>query len=1089
MKFKQDGWDVQVFTPTADPVRMLNNCLDDGRKIADTDRTLLLVDQFEETFTLCHSESERLAFIEKLLSHTRDPSRKVTVVIALRADFYSHCAQYPSIRQAVAAQQEYIGQMTLEELRRAIEEPARRGGWEFEAGLVEMLLRDVGAYGSSEPEPGALPLLSHALLATWEHRRGRVCTVEGYRASGGVRGAIAKTAEGVFTDQLDQAQQELARNVFLRLTELGEGTEDTRRRAVLKELVRQPEDAARLRAVLDTLAGARLITLGEDSAEVAHEALIREWQRLRDWLNEDREGARLHRHLTEAAHDWERLESDPGSLYRGVRLAQAREWAALHPHALNESERAFLAASIHQEQHEHQEREEQQRRELAAAQDLAETQRQSASRLRIRNRVITTVGCVAIILALLAGMFGIQSNQHAEQSNANFNRAEAQRLALEANRLILSQGSPEQIALLSLRSMQTQHTPEGDAALAAAARLDYPLQLFIHPDRIVMAAAFSPDGRYLLIGGRDNLVKLWDITTGLEARQFTGHTDHVWTVGISPDGKYGLTASSDKTARLWDMGTGLEVRQFMAGTDVWCAAFSPDGKYIATASADGTARLWDASTGEELRQFIGHTESVLDVVFSPDGNYIATAGGDQTARLWDVSTGKELIQFIGHTSGIVDVAFSPDSSSVLTSSADLTARLWDVKTGTELQQFTGHTNIVFAGAFSPDGNIVITTSHDNTARSWDPETGQELQRYTSITVLSGLDISPNGKLLATGSQDGSVRLWSIEPQVDLASFSPNTGVISAVAFSPDGKFVLTGGDDVRLWDAVSGQELREFIGHTDFINYGVAFSPDGKFILTGSMDKTVRLWDAQTGQELRQFIGHTNGVNSVAFSPDGKYIVTASGDETARLWDAVSGQEVRKFSSDSQLYRAAFSPDGKYIISANVAGTAQLWEVSTGKLLREFTTTTTNYMHSVVFSPDGKTILTAGWDGIGQLWDVETGKEVRQFRGHTDLIWTATFSPDGKYIATASADGTVRLWDTHTGKELRRFVGHTAGVENVVFSPDGKYIVTASDDGTAMLWHVDYHTTMEYLCSRLLRDFTEEERAQYGITDDVPTCP
>ena len=316
---KRAGWDTRVFTPTANPLRMLEANLNPAG-IKDAERVLILVDQFEEVFTLCHDEMERIAFIEKLLSSAQDKSKKTTVVIALRADFYSHCAQYPLLRQAVAAEQEYIGQMTFEELRRAIEEPAKRGGWEFEPGLVDVLLHDIGAQGTNEPEPGALPLLSHALLATWERRRGRTFTLEGYHASGGVRGAIAETAESVFTDQFNQTQQELARDVFLRLTELGEGTEDTRRRAALNELVRQSAEATQLRVVLNTLAEARLITLNEDSAEVAHEALIREWQRLHEWLTQDREGLLLHRHLTESAHEWEARGHDPAELYRGARL-------------------------------------------------------------------------------------------------------------------------------------------------------------------------------------------------------------------------------------------------------------------------------------------------------------------------------------------------------------------------------------------------------------------------------------------------------------------------------------------------------------------------------------------------------------------------------------------------------------------------------------------------------------------------------------------------------------------------------------------------------------------------------------------------
>ncbi len=394
---KSKGWDVRIFTPGADPFKTLEMQFEMDLEIHGSVQTLILVDQFEEVFTLCHDESVRISFIAKLLSLAQEPSKSITVVIALRADFYSHCAQYASLRQAVAAHQEYIGQMSTEELRRAIEEPARRGGWEFEPGLVDVLLNDIGAQGAGNPEPGALPLLSHALLATWERRRGHMFTLDGYRASGGVRGAIAETAESVFTDQLNQTQQVLARDIFLRLTELGEGTEDTRRRAALNELVRQSAEATQLRAVLNTLAEARLITLNEDSAEVAHEALIREWQRLHEWLTQDREGLLLHRHLTESAHEWEARGHDPSEVYRGARLAQAREWALTNEERLNASERAFLAASINQAEYDALEREAQRQRELETAQKLAETeksraQEQASSVKRLRQRGLFLAG-------------------------------------------------------------------------------------------------------------------------------------------------------------------------------------------------------------------------------------------------------------------------------------------------------------------------------------------------------------------------------------------------------------------------------------------------------------------------------------------------------------------------------------------------------------------------------------------------------------------------------------------------------------------------------------------------------------------------
>src|SRR5688572_1551169 len=633
--FKQDGWDVRIFTPGENPLRALNMQLALDNEPAGPESRLLLVDQFEETFTLCRDESERAAFLEKLLSLTRERFSKMVVVIALRADFYSHCAQYPLLRQAVAAEQEYIGQMTAEELRRAIEEPARRGGWEFEPGLVDVLLQDIGAHGSHEPEPGALPLLSHALLATWERRRGRTFTLAGYRASGGVRGAIAETAESVFTDQLNQTQQELARDVFLRLTELGEGTEDTRRRAALNELVRQSAEATQLRIVLNTLAEARLITLNEDSAEVAHEALIREWQRLHEWLTHDREGLMLHCHLTESAYEWEARGHDPAELYRGARLAQTREWASANEETLNASERAFLAASVEQEQHDALEREAQRQRELEAAQKLAETQSHAAQQLRRRAVYLVGVLVLAIIAALTAGVFAnrnatlagqiasiAQTAQVANtQAIADFTRSEAQRLAAEANSLMLNKGDMNLIALLAIRSLNMQYTPSGDAVLAGLTTLESP------------------------------------------PRVFTGHSSDVWGVDFSPDGKYLVTGSSDRTARLWDVATGETIRVFSGHTEIDGVDFSPDGKYLLTGGgADLTARLWDVATSETLHVLTGHSGGYLPrVAFSPDGKYVLTAGDtDRTARLWDVATGNEVMVFSGHPELVAAVAFSPD---------------------------------------------------------------------------------------------------------------------------------------------------------------------------------------------------------------------------------------------------------------------------------------------------------------------------------------------------------------------------------------------------------------------------------------------
>jgi len=431
-------WLIHVLTPTAQPLEalaasltraagsvtatatLLDDLAGEARSLhlyaqrllagGAAKRLLLVIDQFEEVFTLCRSAEARAAFIDNLLAAVSPATNgPVSVVVTLRADFYVHCAQYTGLRRLLAGHQEYIGPMSRAELRRAMEAPAQQGGWVFEPGLVDQLLRAVG------DEPGALPLLSHALLETWERRKGRTLTHSGYSAAGGVQGAIAHTAEGVY-QRLTLGQQPVARAIFLRLTELGEGTQDTRRRAALSELTGGAEPAGVVAVVLLRLAEARLVTVSERVVEVAHEALIREWPTLREWLYEHREGLRQHRHLTEAAQAWQALAREPGELYRGARLAQALEWAAAHPGQANALENEFLAAAQAEQERHAAEREAQRQRELEAARRLAEARAESARvqaaaarRLRVRAVWLTVALVVAVVLAVAALWAAVQA--------------------------------------------------------------------------------------------------------------------------------------------------------------------------------------------------------------------------------------------------------------------------------------------------------------------------------------------------------------------------------------------------------------------------------------------------------------------------------------------------------------------------------------------------------------------------------------------------------------------------------------------------------------------------------------------------------
>ena len=482
-----DRWAVHVITPKALPLESLALSLTDGnesvtatatlmedmveesnslhlytRRLMNSTpegtRLLLVVDQFEELFTLCKTPKMQQHFVDNLMSAAMTGGPTV-VVLTLRADFYAQCARFDDLRIALEGQQKYIGAMTEDELRQAIVEPAATNGWDFQDGLVNLILKDVGN------EPGALPLLSHALHETWKRRRGQTLTHDGYQAVGGVNGAIAKTADHIY-NELPADQQTIARTIFMRLTELGEGAEDTRRRVALTELQPTDGDMERVNEVLKALADARLVTTHEAEAEVAHEALIREWDTLRRWLDDDRDDLRTHRRLTEEAVEWNKTYDD-GLLYRGGRLEQTLLWAKTHAAQMNEQEDAFLAASKAERQRELEaeerielERREAQQRELENAQALAtaadeqreteaarareaearqqvEAQRateaeQASNRLRRRALYLGAALAFAVIGIMATTYFFLESTRNAE--DARNNAVESQRNADEAQR-------------------------------------------------------------------------------------------------------------------------------------------------------------------------------------------------------------------------------------------------------------------------------------------------------------------------------------------------------------------------------------------------------------------------------------------------------------------------------------------------------------------------------------------------------------------------------------------------------------------------------------------------------------------------------
>jgi WD40 repeat protein/class 3 adenylate cyclase len=1151
------NWQVHVTTPTAHPLEalateltrdsesvsatatLMDDLMQDPRSLGlflgrqkPRRHTLLVLDQFEELFTLCRDEFEREAFIDNLLtainvsSSNAESDRKITLILTLRADFYAHLAQYPELRDAVAHQQEYIGPMTTEELRRAIEEPAKRAHWAFDPGLVDLILRDVG------DEPGALPLLSHALLETWKRRAGHTLTLKGYADAGGVRGAISHTAESVFQN-LSMAEQAIARNIFLRLTELGEGTEDTRRRASFDELMSRVENAEDASRVLNLLAEARLVTLSENTAEVAHEALIREWPTLLEWLNEDREGLRLHRNITEGTQEWELLEHDSGTLYRGARLAHAREWAALNPNALNAGERAFLEASYELEQHEQADREAQQRRELEGAQKLVETERmraedQAHSVKRLRQRAVLLMGALVltIIAAAFAGVYAQRNGTLAVQNETIASTAQAaedvavnerniaqqqaliasvRELSSEANRNL--EIDPERSTLLALQAVnktyavdQTVLSEAEDALHRAVQASRVELTLRGHADG-VWSAVFSADGTKIATAGVDGTAKIWDAATGKELLKVKSSTmGFAWYYAIfSPSGKLFATVGADTIARIWDVKTGEQLLTLKGHTqEVHQIVFSPDGSHLATISADGTSKLWDTLTGKEL--FTLHEEHSaipFRVAFSPDGSQIVVANiagtSEGWASIWDADTGQKILT-LPHQSGYVrSVSFSPDGTHIVTP-VDRITKIWDARDGKLLLTLYGHTDNVTDVAYSPDGRYLATASWDRQAKVWDATTGQELFILPGhSSEIWSVAFSPDGTRIITASLDGTARVWRFSPSrefltlVNGPAIPSNTG--AKEDYSPDGTRLAVAYSDqiAKVWDVTTGKLVLSLVGHTDGVN-NIAYNFDGTQIATAAKDGTVKVWDAVSGKELLTLPAHDNWVLGVAFSPDGSRLVTASFDNTAKIWDVETGSLIFTLAGHTDwLLRVAFSPDGSRVVTSSFDTTAIVWDAMTGKKLFSLTGHT-GAVGQVIFSPDGTRLATSSFDGSVKLWDAVSGKELRTLSRHAGSVFDISFSPDGKTIATASADKTAKLWDALTGKELLTLYAPD-GLTDVDFSPDGSQLAVASRDGTTRIYLLKLEDIIALAKQRVTRPLTTEECQQYLHVDTCPAEP
>lgn len=1126
---------------TADPERFAAFMTSHGgrqRETGSSAQAVLIVDQFEEIFTECQ-KPERRAFIAALCTAAR--STAVLVILGVRADFYHLCLEYPDL-VPVLRNQVLLEPIRVDQLRSIITGPAEAEDFEVEPGLVELLLRDLGVADdpgsvAASYDPGALPLLAHTLRATWQRRSGRLLTVAGYRRTGGLRKAIATTAERVYT-RLDPPEQEIAQPLLMRLVQVSEQTRALRRRVPRERLVQAllPAPAEETEKILETFGRARLLTLDTTSVEITHEALLWAWPRLAEWITADPAGLRIRQMLSDAAEAWEAEDRDPARLYRDRPLAIAQDWAASpgRKDKLTELEAVYLQASIEQAQREQQ------------------AERRSTRRLR----TLVGVLAMALVVALLAGSVAIWLYLDKDRQTRLTTSAE---LAENSRSVVATH--PETGMLLAVAAHRlAKKEPKTRSALLSA-QSHYFAGLLTGHDSPINTVKFRPDGSMLATISDDGIVRLWDAADHHLITPLLDHrSDPVHDAEFSPDGLMLATVSRGGIVRLWNVARRQLSRTFplsdVSGATVSAVTsitFSPDNRILATINDRDEAQLWDVEKERLIDKLSG---SIKKVAFSKAGLVLATVGLDEFVSLWKVDKSKPAAflgrndksgQLTGPPSQVLSLAFSPDGNTLATGSFDQLVRLWNVENPTQPlsldSPLDGPNGSIGSVVFSPDGNTLLASSSDGAVWLWDVTTsrkiGKKIHTFTSGNQsFKSVAFNNDANAMATVGDDRVVRLWDMRGPILV-------GRVGNMQFSPDGRFFAAADkDSVQLWDVINRRQIGTLVGSAR----SMVFSENSSILATVETDGTVRLWDTANHRSFVEvpsqaplstnLVGnrHKNINKVVAFGPHGGILAIAENDnfennKTVQLWDVTDLSRLKPLGqlplpAESFIKTMTFSRGGRILVTAGWNGGrdgpagifAQLWDVgnprqstSFGKPLGkplEFLEPSVGYVGQVAFSSDDRTLITVEARGIVRWWAVHTGQlqsapKIFTFPGKSVRVIGLDF--DGKTLATIDeGDTAIKLWDMDSVQRdmdsvQRRpsatLTGYNDDINAVTFSRNrwnNRLLATVSKDGIVRIWDLDPGSVTTRFC-RIIGMTGEEQKKQLrsfvssGFSDDL-TC-
>lgn len=1069
-------WQSLLMTPGTNPMQALQECLESAgglpgllhrkefaqsekREKSENTTLVLIIDQFEEIFTLSEAHT-KAKFLQTLSQLVGAASQLVKLVFVVRADFYAECAREPWLAAKITSNQVLVGPMTASELRRAITEPATEAGYDLEKGLVHTIIQEAGE------ETGSLPLVAHALVETWVRRSNNTLTLEGFKASGGVAGAISQSADATYEHELDEAGRQAARRLMLMLVNPGEGTPDTRR-VVNREDIQQLEDGSQESShfsdVIKKLTAARLLSVDDRKLQIAHETLLSSWPRLRQWIDDSRDDLRVRKRISLHAEEWQSEEQPIDLLYHGVRLSSAIEWLGKNSDQAGALEKTFLDSSL-QRQMNIEEREKNVRRRS----------RRTWAIVIASLTLLTIAATASSIFAFRALQDSLENARIAEHATgqANFRFAGALGAAAyghytEDPRLALVLAT-EALATTSLFESGQSSTFDTRAALISARQTLASGGPFLLGSPMVagdaLSIAINPQGSILSVGKLNGEIVFFDVVTREELQPVSqDHSGGVRDMEFSPDGKSMVSAGVDGRLLLWQRdANGVWASKKIAETgDVLPDVdFHPSGDIVVTANHDASVGVWYlAKQGNGASHFYAGTAEVNAVAISQDGRYIVAGNADKTITAWDIDTHELVMGPLSgiHSSHLLDIEFSPSADSVFTMTTDGESKMLSFPDGEVMGTlFESSNEAIGALLVNHTRGELIGGNNRGELAIWDIESGGTVQRSASghSQVVKFATMTSDERLIATLGRDQLIRFWTINDHFPMGNqLQVNSRPAKSVAISPDGSLLASGDKEgnIKLWRLDTNDAPKNLAGHQGEV-WSLAFSSDGRLLASADRLGRLQVWDVKHRRVVQIIETGSEAIWSAEFVKNDKELVLATEAQVASY--SVDGGQLLESWGDTgtPITRLALSPDRSKLIVAYANGDVVIESVF-GDSGRKIFNTGEDLLWSAALNQSGTLLAAASSDETVSLFDVDSGERISKLTGHQGGATNVTFLQDGSTLVVSDRRGSIHWWDIISERRLAApWRGHKKSAWRMALHPDGNRVATAGDDGKVWIW-------------------------------------